>query len=129
MGPLEYVAAVADGIAWAHQHMQLLLPMVPYGPIGVCCCCCRWLRFGPLKISSCCCRWFHVGPSAYAAVAVDGSACAHLHMLLLLLSMASYGPISFPTDAANSFVWAHWNMQLLLLMVSRGPIGICSYCC
>ena len=55
--------------------------------------------------------------------------------------MASHGPISFPTGAADSFVWAqleyaavvadgftwaHRHMQLLLLMVLHGPIDICS---
>jgi len=46
----------------------------------------------------------------------------------LLMLMVLHWPIIFPTGAANSFVWAHWDMQLLLPMVSHGPIGICNYC-
>jgi len=47
----------------------------------------------------------------------DGFVSAHRHMQLLL-SMASHGPIIFPTGAADNFVWAHWNVQLLLPMLA-----------
>jgi hypothetical protein len=65
---------------------------------------------------------------AYAAAAVDEFVWAHWHMQLLLL-MVSHGPIIFPTGAADEFVWAHWHMQLLLLMVLHGPIIFPNRCC
>ena len=61
-GPISLPTGAADSFVWAHWNMQLLLPMVSRGPIGVC---------------SCGCRWYRVGPSAYAVAAVDVFAWAH----------------------------------------------------
>ena len=56
-----------------------------------------------------------MGPLAYATAVANGSMWAHWRMLLLLLPMASFQPIE--------------NKQLLLPMILRGPISICSCCC
>ena len=48
MGPLEYATAVANGFAWAHLHMRLLLPMASFWPIGLRRFYCGWYRMGPL---------------------------------------------------------------------------------
>ena len=39
------------------------------------------------------------------------------------------GPLSYAAVAVDGFAWAHRHMQLLLLMESHGPIGLCSCCC
>ena len=132
-GPISFpTGAATNCIAWAHWNMQLLLLIVSCGPIGICSCCCRWYRMGPLTYAAASINIFTWAHRKKQFLLPDGFMWAHLHMLLLLLllSMALHGPISFPTGAAaNNFVWAHWNMQLLLPMVLRGPIGICSCCC
>jgi hypothetical protein len=100
--PSKYAAAVADGVAWARWHTQLLPPMVSHGPIGICSCSTAVVVNGLAwahYFSNRCCRQLRLGPLEYAAAISDG------------------------------FVRTHRHMDLLLPMISCGPVGICACAC
>ena len=101
-----------NGLMWVNRHIQPLLRMVLHGPIDICCSC-RCLLMNPLVSQQ-------VVPIASSGP-MGNYRQRQLHMLMGLQEAIC--------NSSRLFRWAYQNKQLLLPMVSHGPIGMCGCCC